>query len=135
MEKLREMNRGIFKDNLIKTIEEIKDELGMELQELKFKIVVVHEPNKPLNARDDSMRLVALSEKNVGTRLLSLDEVSTLLSCNAPFVPIWIDVSLFQFKENETIFKLETSLRFRKPSLLRNVETGHAPFRAIINPK
>lgn len=30
-----------------------------------------------------------------------------------------------------TIFKLEISLRFRKPTLLRNAETGHAPFKAI----
>jgi hypothetical protein len=30
------------------------------------------------------------------------------------------------------IFKLETSLRFRKPSLLRKNETGHAPFKAIV---
>lgn len=33
--------------------------------------------------------------------------------------------------EEKAIFKLETSLRFRKPTLLRNVETGHAPFKAI----
>ncbi|ENZ3931387.1 TPA: hypothetical protein ACSZAV_08630 [Listeria monocytogenes] len=33
--------------------------------------------------------------------------------------------------EEKAIFKLEISLRFRKPTLLRNAETGHAPFKAI----
>lgn len=33
--------------------------------------------------------------------------------------------------EEKAIFKLEISLRFRKPTLLRNVETGYAPFKAI----
>lgn len=81
MEKLREMNRDIFKNNLLKTIEEIKN------VEAKFKIVAISEPDKPLNARDDSMRLIALSEKNIGSRLLSLDDATRLLSCKAPFVP------------------------------------------------
>lgn len=73
----------------------------------------------------------ALSEKNVGSRLLSLEETVRLLGCEVPFVPIWINVSFLESNETDTIFKLETSLRFRKPSLLRNVETGHAPFKAI----
>ncbi|EQC0912667.1 hypothetical protein ACY2FL_001276 [Listeria monocytogenes] len=33
--------------------------------------------------------------------------------------------------EEKAIFKLEISLHFRKPTLLRNAETGHAPFKAI----
>lgn len=33
--------------------------------------------------------------------------------------------------EEKAIFKLKISLRFRKPTLLRNAETGHAPFKAI----
>lgn len=133
MEKLREMNRDIFKNNLIKTVEEITNVMNLSINEVKFKIVAVSEPDKPLNARDDSMRLVALSEKNVGSRLLSLDDATRLLSCKAPFVPIWINVSFLKSTEKETVFKLETSLRFRKPSLLSNVETGHAPFKAIIS--
>ena len=133
MEKLREMNRDIFKNNLLKTFEEIKNVMNLNINEAKFKIVAISEPDKPLNARDDSMRLIALSEKNIGSRLLSLDDATRLLSCKAPFVPIWINVSFLELTEKETVFKLETSLRFRKPSLLRNVETGHAPFKAIIN--
>ncbi|EQA3617235.1 hypothetical protein ACX1RF_001827 [Listeria monocytogenes] len=33
--------------------------------------------------------------------------------------------------EEKAIFKLEISLRFRKPTLLRNAEIGHARFKAI----
>ena len=46
-------------------------------------------------------------------------------------VPLWINVSLNGAGDNIFIFNFETSLRLRKPSLLRNVETGHAPFRAV----
>lgn len=35
-------------------------------------------------------------------------------------------------KESDFILmNLECSLRFRKPSLLRNQETGHAPFKVV----
>lgn len=33
--------------------------------------------------------------------------------------------------EEKAIFKLGISLRFRKPTLLRNAEIGHARFKAI----
>lgn len=78
------------------------------------------------------MRLVALSEKNVGGRLLTLDKTVKLVACNSPFVPIWINISLDSIDGEKIIFNFETSLRFRKPSLLKNAETGHPPFKAII---
>lgn len=78
------------------------------------------------------MRLTLLSEKNVGSRLLTLEEIVKLVAWNLPLVPIWINIS-FNRRENEKIiFNFETSLRLRKPSLLRNAETGHPPFKAII---
>ncbi len=132
MNKVTEMNKEIFQTNLLMTIEEIKKEKNLNISQAKFKIVAIHEPGKPLNATDDLMRLWALSEKNVGSRLLSLEYAVRLLACKAPFVPIWINVSYMELLESVSIFKLETSLRFRKPSLLRNAETGHAPFKAII---
>lgn len=48
------------------------------------------------------------------------------------FVPIWINISLNEIKGEKLVFNFKTSLRFRKPSLLRNAETGHPPFKAII---
>jgi hypothetical protein len=129
MEKIREMNRKIFKNNFLVAIREITD---TDIDSLKIKIVPINEPGKPLNALDDQMRLIALSEKNVGKRLLSVNDASRLLSCNVPLVPIWINISSINSDEQEDVLLVETSLRFRKPSLLRNAETGHPPFKAII---
>lgn len=36
------------------------------------------------------------------------------------------------FLKSPFIFKLQCSLRFRKPSLLGNAETGYAPFKEIV---
>lgn len=132
MEKIREMNKTIFRDNLTMTISEIVDSKKLEQLSIRFKIIPIYEKEKSFNGTDDLMRLVALSEKNVGNRLLSIDETVNLVACKEPLVPIWINISLNQTEEEMIIFTFETSLRFRKPSLLRNAETGHAPFKAII---
>lgn len=132
MNKIGEMNRNIFRDNLIETIKEIIKEKNIEEKKIRFRIIPVYEKNKPFNAVDDSMRLIALSEKNIGNRLLTLEETVKLLACNSPLVPIWINISLREADSDKIVFNFETSLRFRKPSLLRNAETGHPPFRAVI---
>lgn len=134
MEKLREMNKSIFYDNLIMTIHEIIDAKKIDEKNVRFKIIPVYEKDKSFNGTDDSMRLVALSEKNIGNRLLTVEETVRLVACNSPFVPIWVNISLNKTEEEKVIFNFETSLRFRKPSLLRNIETGHPPFKAIIKP-
>ena len=130
MKKIKEMSKSIFQENLLATIKEIMSDDDFEEKKLRFKIVPVYEEKKSFNAVDDSMRLIALSEKNVGNRLLTLEETVRLVACNSPLVPIWINVSLIN--TDKIIFNFETSLRFRKPSLLRNAETGHPPFKAII---
>lgn len=130
--KLREMNKSIFHDNLMLTINEIMGDMRLDDKNLKFNIIPVYEKNKPFNGLDDLMRLVVLSEKNVGNRLLTVEETVNLVACQSPFVPIWINISLNEISEHQIIFNFETSLRFRKPSLLRNVETGHPPFKAIM---
>lgn len=132
MEKVREMNKTIFYENLMMTIHEIMDTKNVDESKIRFKIVPVYEKEKSFSGMDDSMRLVALSEKNVGNRLLTIEETVKLVACNSPFVPIWINISLNEIKGEKLVFNFETSLRFRKPSLLRNAETGHPPFKAII---
>lgn len=132
MEKVREMNKTIFYENLMMTIHEIMDTKNVDESKIRFKMMPVYEKDKAFNGMDDSMRLVALSEKNVGNRLLTVEETVKLVTCNSPFVPIWINISLNEIKGEKLIFNFETSLRFRKPSLLRNAETGHPPFKAII---
>lgn len=132
MEKVRDMNKAIFYENLMMTIHEIMDTKNVDESKIRFKIVPVYEKEKSFSGMDDSMRLVALSEKNVGNRLLTIEETVKLIACNSPFVPIWINISLNEIKGEKLVFNFETSLRFRKPSLLRNAETGHPPFKAII---
>lgn len=132
MNKVKEMNKDIFRNNLMMTIKEIILEKDIETKELRFKIIPIYEEKKSFNAVDDSMRLIALSEKNVGNRLLTLEQTVKLVGCQSPLVPIWINVSLNKIDGDLIIFNFETSLRFRKPSLLRNAETGHPPFKAII---
>ena len=42
------------------------------------------------------------------------------------------DKCILSKKEEEIYyFELETSYKIRKPSLLRNAETGHPPFKAL----
>lgn len=128
----REMNKSIFRDHLMMTIFEIVEKEKIVDEKVRFKIIPVYEKDKPNYGLDDLMRLVALSEKNVGNRLLTIEETVNLVACRSPYVPTWINISLNEMSEDRIIFNFETGLRFRKPSLLGNQETGHAPFKAVI---
>ncbi len=131
MEKLRVMNKHIFRRNLMMTVYEILGKEDVDESKIKFKIIPVYEKDKPLNSVDDIMRLILLSEENIGNRLLTVEQTVRLVACNAPLVPIWINISLNRVEAEQIIFNFETSLRIRKPSVLRNVETGHPPFKAV----
>ncbi|MEZ3424769.1 MAG: hypothetical protein K1W39_13835, partial [Lachnospiraceae bacterium] len=124
--------KSIFYNNLIMTINEIIGNTKSDNKSLKFKIIPVYEKDKPFNGLDNQMRLIALSEKNVGNRLLTIEETVNLVACQSPFVPIWINISLNKINNHILVFNFETSLRFRKPSQLKNIETGHPPFKAIL---
>jgi len=130
MEKVREMNKTIFRNNLLMTISEVMGG-SVDENDIRFKIIPVYEKDKSFNGLDDTMRLVLLSEKNVGNKLFTLEEIIKLVVWNPPLVPIWINISLNGKEDGKIIFDFETSLRLRKPSLLRNADTGHAPFKAI----
>lgn len=132
MKQMREMNKTIFYNNLMMTIYEIVDEKNIDEKSIRIKIIPVYEKDKSFTGMDDLMRLVFLSKENIGNRLLTVEETVNLVACKSPFVPLWINISLNGRDGNIFIFNFETSLRFRKPSLLRNTETGHAPFMAII---
>lgn len=132
LEQIKQMNKDIFKENLLKTIQEISNEIGLTSNEYRFIIEPVREKDKPLNSADDMMRLNILSEDNIGGKQLPLINTVNVLCGLEPMVPIWINVIFIGLDETTAIFKLQCSLRFRKPTLLRNVETGHAPFKAII---
>ena len=69
---IKEMNKSIFYDNLMLTINEIIRNREFNESILRFKIIPVYEKDKSFNGIDDQMRLIALSEKNVGNRLLTV---------------------------------------------------------------
>ena len=56
MEKLREMNKSIFHDNLMLTINEIIDNKKIDEKNIRFKIIPVYEKDKSFNGTDDLMR-------------------------------------------------------------------------------
>ena len=132
MIKLKEMNKSIFYNNLILTINEITGNSKLDDKSIRFKIIPVYEEDKTFNGLDNQMRLIEKKKKNIGNRLLTIEETVNLVACQSPFVPIWINISLMDISNHWIIFNFETSLRFRKPSQLRNAETGHPPFKAII---
>lgn len=63
MIKLKEMNKSIFYDNLMLTINEIMGDMRLDDRNLRFKIMPVYEKDRSFNGLDNQMRLIALSEK------------------------------------------------------------------------
>ncbi|MBC2123071.1 hypothetical protein [Listeria marthii] len=131
MNKQTQMNREIFQINLEKTLKEIMVAKGLQNGEIRFVIVPVEEKGKLLDGSDEMMKRLVLTKENIGNKQLVLNDVVDVLGGLFPKAPIWINVSFLEMNGEKAIFKLETSLRFRKPTLLRNAETGHAPFKAI----
>lgn len=81
MIKLKEMNKSIFYNNLILTINEITGNSKLDDKSIRFKIIPVYEEDKTFNGLDNQMRLIALSEKNIGNRLLTIEETVNLVAC------------------------------------------------------
>lgn len=128
------MDRFVFKENLLKVLEEISNHLNLKLNNnILFTVVPILENGKKYNSTDDYMRLTLFSDKNLKDRYLNISEVVDLFSGLAPIYPTWINVLFKGSDENTLIFELQTSLRFRKPSQIKYRETGHAPFNAILN--
>ncbi|EHQ6863609.1 TPA: hypothetical protein ACSY4D_01795 [Listeria monocytogenes] len=131
MSKTTQMNSEIFQINLEKTLKEIMVAKGLQIDKIRFVIVPVEEKGKMLDGSDEMMKRLVLTKENIGNKQLVLKDVVDVLGGLFPKAPIWINVSFLEMNGEKAIFKLETSLRFRKPTLLRNAETGHAPFKAI----
>jgi hypothetical protein len=125
------MNKEIFKENLLKCLTELLDNKEYSIDKCKFIVNPISEDGKKLNSTDDYMRLTVLSKKNTQGRQLSIEKVVKLFSGLAPLYPIWINVYLENINEDGYLIKLDTSLRFRKPSLLQNQEYGYPPFKGV----
>nr|WP_083669819.1 hypothetical protein [Paenibacillus amylolyticus] len=129
---ITQMNEEIFSTNLSKAVDTIRKTKNISSDIVKFVIEPVEEQGKMLDGGDEMMKHLVLSKENVGGKKLWLEDVVGVLGGLFPKAPIWINISFIEIEGDTAIFKLETSLRFRKPTLLRNAETGHAPFKAIV---
>ena len=129
---VKEMNKDIFRNHLRKAVEELKAYKQIEGENYRFQITPVVEKGKPMMAMDEFLRLNVLNPKRVHNKVYTEDDIVTMLSINSPFVPIWINLSYIKSEKEYILMNLECSLRLRKPSLLRNQESGHAPFKVIV---
>ncbi|EJE1827108.1 hypothetical protein M4G77_002914, partial [Listeria monocytogenes] len=119
-----------FQMNLEKTLKEIMVSKELQSNEVRFVIVPVEEKGKMLDGSDEMMKRLVLTKENIGNKQLVIKDVVDVLGGLFPKAPIWINVSFLEMNGEKAVFMLETSMRFRKPTLLRNAETGHAPFKA-----
>jgi hypothetical protein len=90
-----------------------------------------YEPAAKYTSADDYVRLSLLTTENIAARLFDAEGVTTLLTGPNSSYPLWIEVVPKETQEAYCLFELRTSMRFRKPSELRNRETGHPPFKAL----
>ena len=130
MEKLRKMCKKDFENNLMLAVCELLQCPIDEIAGYKFTVLPIMEDGKNYSSKDDIMRLWYFTKRNIN-RLFQLDEVVRLFSGLEPLYPLWIEVLLVDEKNN--IIQLKHSLRFRRPSELHNTETGHPPFKVVIN--
>lgn len=129
MDKLRMMNKNIFEKNLVASLIELLKCPDEEAVTYKFMITPVFEANKNYNSNDDIMRLIYFSEKNIKDRVFNIGDVVKLFSALCPLYPMWIQVSICDRKNK--IIELRNSMRFRRPSQIQNVDTGHPPFIVV----
>jgi hypothetical protein len=126
------MKKSIFKENLLKVLDEISVTMNTKLnRDYKFIVVPVQEEGKSYNSKDDVMRLWLFSDSNIKGKYFDIDSVVDLFSGLEPLYPLWINVSVKENHDEIKTIELQTSLRFRKPSELQNQDTGHAPFKAV----
>lgn len=129
---IKEMNKKIFLRNLQETIKEMNLPESIDFNKYKFRINPIIEKGKSMDARDEIMRLDIINPNRVNGKTYTMEDVVTMLTLFSPLVPIWINCKLLRYNEEEAEIQLDCSLRLRKPSLLRNQESGHPPFKTIV---
>jgi hypothetical protein len=126
-----QLTKQQFHQNLLATIPQPAPAANALQKECKFVIHPVYEPAAKYTSADDYVRLSILTAENIAARLFDAEGVATLLTGPNSSYPLWIEVVPKEAQEEYCLFELRISMRFRKPSELRNRETGHPPFKAI----
>ena len=106
--------------------------MGLEGINTCFIINPIDEPGKKLNSGDEFMKLNIFNEQTVRNKCFSINEVVSAFTLLCPLVPVWIEIAAMERRGDTLFVRLDCSRRFRKPSLLRNIETGHPPFKISI---
>lgn len=131
---IKHIDKVILKEFLLNTIEELSIKKKFSMNS-KFKFIIV--PNQELDKKhdsiDDLMRLGMFTDINIKGKEFDMDTLIKMLGA-APHstFPMWINVSVIKIKEDEILFIVEMSLRFRLPKIIQNQETGHPPFKSIV---
>lgn len=115
-----------FKQNLHNTI--AQKNVVPDISNIKFIITPIKEVNVKYNSFDDYVRLGMLDKTNFKDRYFSIDEVADFLAFPNQKYPIWIKVLLKDESDGNLIFELQTSMRYRTPTQLKYIESGHPPF-------
>lgn len=121
-----QISKNQFKENLINTIEE--EGLVFDKSNIRFIITPIKETNVKYSSLDDYIRLGMLADANLNDRYFSLDEVTDFLVFPSHKFPIWIKVLFKEESNGYFTFELKTSMRFRTPTQLKYIESGHPPF-------
>jgi hypothetical protein len=121
-----QLTKEQFKQNLLKAIGEVINNAGSK--ECRFIIIPVAEDNVKYNSTDDYIRLWMLNEKNVKGRYFNTDEAINFLAQPNSKYPNWIKIKLAEETTTQLTFELLISMRFRPPTQLKHIETGHPPF-------
>lgn len=69
---IKEMNRNILRENLIKTIKEI--DANQDISKIILKIETYEEKGKPLNAYDEIMHLNILNVNRINKMIFTIDQ-------------------------------------------------------------
>jgi hypothetical protein len=121
-----QLTKEQFKENLLNAIGEVINNTGNK--DYRFIITPVAENNVKYNSTDDYIRLWLLNEKNVQGRYFDTDQAVIFLAQPNYKYPNWIKIKRTEETETHFTFELQISMRFRPPTQLKYIETGHPPF-------
>lgn len=105
----------------------IRDTFGVDAMEANYTITPIYDPKKSETGEDSVFRLIILSEKNIGGKILSFDDTISILTAFESHYPTKIEIAKVSDK-TANIFEIKCSTRIRKPSSIANIENPYMPF-------
>jgi len=120
-----------FRDSLFSAIEELKKKHDIECT--NYYIHIKPDTSDKELSRINSLDLYYRDGFLNGAyerKPFKVEKVIKMLA--APWgLPLWMDMSLLSYENDELHIQLFMSIRFRKTSQLMNQETGHPPIRVV----